>query len=421
MANLPALWAGTTVRTLALSTLLAVLAALALSVRWSHVLGLALAPSLLLWSTGIRLTNGLALLAVLVWTGTQLRRTPGAWKVGALVAAQIPLVLAPMLAAPRAAFFHTVVAQWTRSERGGLRYETLLGSLFAKVEFAFAPSTDYFPIPLLALVAIAGLAWSAWRGWRPDLSLPLRDDRSAQLALVMLAALVFVPHLAFEQVHFEYFTTPSVMLAVAVAIGAVRWAEGAGIRALAVYAALGILLVAAAVDSSREWRTWLSFGPGSVARLREVGREVRKLAGPDCTMVTFQTHLAVEAGCRPLPGLEYSLFSFLPDLPRDTAEARGVLTPELLDRRVAELRPELVVVHPRYLAKLLGRPGDAPSVRGGHAEAAAVLGDPGSALGAYAFHGSHRIGNGPRLPLFPASIRIDVYVRRDLLEGRGPP
>jgi hypothetical protein len=170
----------------------------------------------------------------------------------------------------------------------------------------------------------------------------------------------------------------------------------AGARSGSIWSAL---LAVAAVDASREWRSWLAFGPGGVVRLRDVASEVRRLAGPDCTMVTFQTHLAVEAGCRPLPGLEYSQFALFPELPPSVAEARGVLTPELLERRVRELRPELLVAQPRELARLA----------------------PGSVLDAYALHGSRRIGSGARLPLFPGSIRVDVYVRRDLPEGGGRP
>jgi uncharacterized membrane protein len=101
MGNLPALWASTTVRTQALATPLVLMAAVALAIPARTALGWAAAPSLLLWSTGARVTNGLAFIVVLLWVAWELRGATGIlWKVVSIVTAQAVFVFAPMWLSP---------------------------------------------------------------------------------------------------------------------------------------------------------------------------------------------------------------------------------------------------------------------------------------------------------------------------------
>lgn len=407
--DLPALYTCTTVRTQSASTALVVLSMWSLTRAPSRAVGFALAPSLLLWATGLRLTHGLAFAAVSVWVGLHLRRAPRTLlRVAALVAVQVALVFAPAFAAPRDAAFHLLTGQLARGERFGVRFESLEPMLRSKLLFAFAPPTNFFPVPWLALGVIVGLAAAAARGWRPDPRLPLSDARTAQLVLVAGALLAFAPHLLLERGHFEYFVPSAVLLSVAVAIALPAWASGSARRALLVALVAGALGTTAAVKAAREWGVWIGRGRTGLAGFAELGQSLAGTLGPGCTMATFQTHLAVAAGCRPLPGLEYSLFSFYPRLSDAQAEARGVLNHALLHRRIEALRPEAIAVTRAYRARFWG---GAPAPRRGPG----TLDFLPSARDAYAFQRVLRIPSGPRLPLLPDTVAVDLFVRRDLV------
>lgn len=63
-------------------------------------------------------------------------------------------------------------------------------------------------------------------------------------------------------------------------------------------------------------------------RLREGAQLVRSLAGPDGTLLTQDTYLAVEAGLKVPEGLELGPFSYFPGWPRARADACHVLNRE---------------------------------------------------------------------------------------------
>ena len=404
MANLPALWVATTVRTQSLSTPLTLLGLAALALPRRGPLSWAVSPSLLLWSTGARLTNVLAFLAVCGWVAVRLRDQPKRLAgVAAIVAAQALVLFAPVLVALNDAIFHIVTAQLGRGDRAGARETSLFEGLYAKFMVFLAPETSFVAILALTGVVVIGLVARARRGWRPDLARPLEDAGTAQLVTIVLAVLVFLPHLLLNRGFLTYFVTSSSLLVLAIAIGVAEIAResGRGSRLAAVAAAglvaLGVALVPA------HWSAWIGSGPSSFPHFREVAREVRSRAGDSCTMVTMETALAVEAGCRVLPGLEYSMFSYFPGLSDEEAARRGVVNQDLLVARVRDLRPELIVLGPRGRSSLrLGAGKGAPPSPG-------FLAPRG-----YTFSARHRISSGAHVRVAPDSVAVDVFVRDDL-------
>jgi len=300
-----------------------------------------------------------------------------------------------------------VTAQVSRGEPGS--------RLPSQLEFFFDPALGFLPFILLGIALALILGFRAWRGARADLSLPLRDSFAAQLALVALAGLVYAPHLALNRPFLTYFVTSSMLLTPAIAIALARAAETRAPRAFAAWAAIGVVLAALLGNAAARWEAFLGSERTSFAHFREVGRELRELAGPSCTMVTFQTQLAVEAGCHVLPGLEYSHFSYFRDMSDEVATDRGVLNLALLDRRVAALRPELIAVS-RQDARMFRERGPPPQV-GGRIAALSFL---PSAQADYALYGSFDIASGLRRDRrLPDAVQVLVFARRDLLPDAG--
>ena len=407
MLNLPALWVAGTVRTQSVSTPLTMLSVLALAMPHRGALGWALSPSLMLWATGARLTNAFALLAILFWVVLQLREQPKRLAaVAAIVSAQAVVIFAPVLAAPRVAAFHVLTAQLGRGERAGPTQTSLGQELAAKFSIFAEPETSFFAICGLSLVIAIALVAQLRRGWRPDFSQPLAEPRTAQLALLGLALLVFLPHLLLERGFLTYFVTSSALLVPAIAIGVAALARETSRIRVPVLAVVLALLVAGAAIVPSHLGAWVGAGPSSFRHFREVARELRTLAGPDCTIVTMETALAVEAGCRVLPGLEYSLFSYFPHLGDEEAEAHGVLNAVRLVARIREQAPELIVLGPRGRSSLrLGPATRRPPSLG-------FLARDG-----YTFVERYRISSGAFVRAAPDSVEVDVFARDDLLRA----
>ena len=163
--------------------------------------------------------------------------------------------------------------------------------------------------------------------------------------------------------------------------------------------------------------SWVGSGESSFLAFREVGRELRDLAGPDCTILTMETALALETGCHVLPGLEYSVFSYFPRLPKEEATERGVLNAELLKQRVLELQPELIALGPTGLAALRRGPKKSELPRRGRRNEPPSLAFLIS--GGYTFHKTYRISSGARLRRAPDTVGVATFVRNDLLPGAG--
>ena len=401
MMNLPLLWVLGTVRTQSLSTPLTLLGTLALVLPRVGVFSWALSPSLFLWSTSARLTNGLAFAAVAIWTAYALRRQPRRLAgVAGIVGLQGLLVFAPVLLAPREALFHILTAQLGRGERAGPRSVSLAEELLAKFEIFLEPATSFFAVLGLSGVVVLCLA-ARWRqGWRPDFGLPLEERASAQLGLLVLAMLVFVPHLLLDRGYLTYFVTSSALLAPAIAIAVAEMVRSRTRFRSFGLAAAAALVIAGLLAATMQLTAWVGSGDASFSHFRDVARSVRAHAGQQCTMVTMETALAVEAGCRVLPGLEYSLFSYFPRLSDEQARRRGVVNRNLLVQRVREHRPELIVLGPRGRSSLrLPRtPGSEPS--------------PGFlAPRGYRHVDRQRISSGAFVRSGPDTVEVDVFVR----------
>jgi hypothetical protein len=407
MQNLPMLWVAGTVRIQSLTTPLVVWSVLALAAPRRGAWSWALSPSLMLWSTSARPTNALAFLAIATWTGVRLRAEPKRLAaVAAIVGVQALVVFAPLLAAPRHALFHILSAQLGRGERAGWTTSFAQG-LLDKFSIFLVPATSYFAIIGLTLVIAVALAANARRGWRPDLARPLHDARTAQLTLIVLAVLVYLPHVLLDRGFFPYFVTSSALLVPAIGLGVAELAREARRSRPFVLAAVAIVLVLGVAAVPRHWTTWIGSGDASFDHFREVARDLRAAAGAECTMVTMETTLAVEADCRVLPGLEYALFSYFPQLENEEAERWGVVNADLLAARVRELRPELIVLGPRGRKALRLGPASRTSPSPGFV-----------ARDGYTFVARYRISSGPVVRGGSDHIPVDAFVRDDLLESR---
>jgi hypothetical protein len=120
------------------------------------------------------------------------------------------------------------------------------------------------------------------------------------------------------------------------------------------FVVVGALLACALANAYFDRNIWIGSGDSSFQSFHRTSQKLAKIGGSDCTILTFQTQLAVESGCRVLPGLDYSLFSYFSDLSAEEATAKGVLSLELLRQRVAEYKPDLIVVGRADPSLLLG-------------------------------------------------------------------
>jgi hypothetical protein len=144
-----------------------------------------------------------------------------------------------------------------------------------------------------------------------------------------------------------------------------------------------------------------------------VSAELGQLGGPGCTMLTLETELAVEAGCRVFPGLEYSFFSYFADLPTDQARRHGVTNLSLLRDRVARLQPELIVLAPGHAHLLLGpglnaEPGHLRPRTPGSVDPLEFL---GPLARHYELYGTAAIPSGIRRPGERDVAPVQVYTR----------
>jgi len=354
LSTLPALWVGMTVRAQAVGMPLLMLGAAAMALPRTNALSWSVAPSLMLWSSGMRLTNIAAFAGVALWVAWQLRSSPRILiRVAGILGAQSMIVLAPILVAPRDSLFHILTAQLTRSERIAEPSQSFIDGIIFKANLYLEFATSGWLLLLLATAALAGLVWNCCKGWRPNLEEPMGDARSAQFTLFALALLAFMPHLFLSGAYLTYLIPIWTLFPPAVAIAIASWCRGLS-RSSGIGTGIAISILAiAGMNAGLHWNIWIGTGDASLKSFRQVAYQLRALGGPNCTMLTFQSDLAVEADCALLPGLEYSYFSFFPDATTQEAETLGVINRELLYQRVAEILPELIVLSPGELPILV--------------------------------------------------------------------
>jgi hypothetical protein len=363
IVTFPAMWVLTQIRTEAPSVSLATLATIALFFRksgpskshFSSVFRWALAPVLLVWATAFRLTYAVPLIVVCLWVFWELRGSPRMlwWTVG-IVGLNGLLAALPMLIFWQQSFFHIIEAQWSRAERLDL------GELPASARFwfLFRPETSYPTILLLCGFPLAELFRSARRGWRPWRAGSGSGSSHVLTFLMAMAALSYVPLLTFKLGFSQYFVNAALLLSVAIGISVPQIARRSKKHWIAVTSVFSVAWVASAALSLADLENWVAIEGPTVGRLAAVRSEIEELTPNGCTMLTFETYLARESGCDVTPGLEYSYFSFFPDMLFRDARDRGVLNRQLLLYGLRSDPPEYVAVTHRAAKRIKGRTFD---------------------------------------------------------------
>jgi hypothetical protein len=363
IVTFPALWVFTQVRTEAPSIFFATLATIAwffrngaqvespagAGIRW------ALAPSLLVWATAFRLTYAVPLVFVCLLSFWELRRSPRAlgWTVG-IVGLNGVVAALPMLVFWQESFFHIVESQLSRAER--LDLEELPPS--ARVWFFGQLETGFHAILLLSCFPLFELYRKARRGWRPSAAAVNPEPGSPLAFLLAMAALSYLPLLIFTLGFFQYFVNASLLLILAISISITRVARRSKSQLIAVSAVFATAWVASAAISLESLEKWVSTDSPTLGRLAAVRHEIEALTPDGCTMMTFETYLAVETGCDVTPGLEYSYFSFFPEMPVRDARVHGVLNRQLLLFGLRSDPPEYVALTRRAAKRISGREFD---------------------------------------------------------------
>lgn len=347
----PALWSLTQVRTEPGAIALATLGTIALFQRRDSALAYALAPVLLVWATAFRLTTVVPLAAVCLFVAWELRRSPRTLlAVAGIVLANGLLAAAPMWLFPKESFFHVVAAQANRAQRLGWTEVPFL----ERFRFFLAPETG-LPSLLVMTLLPAAVIVSRWRdGWRPGLG-GIREPAAILAVLLAMALLSYAPQALFRQGFSHYFANASLLLVLALAIAAPLAARGSPRRGAVVWSVVAVAWLFAAVQGARHLESWVELDGVTVTRLSELRDTVKRLAPGGCTMLTFETHLAVETGCAVTPGLEYSYFSFFPALPTEQARAHGVLNSVLLTEELKRDRPEFVALTWTAVDRITGK------------------------------------------------------------------
>jgi hypothetical protein len=402
MVDLPAVWTYTQVRTEPPSIPLVVIATILLFTHKRSALGWSLAPSLLVWATSIRLTNGVVLLAICALVAYQLRGSPRILgRVAAIVLANGLVAGSLMLAFPTESFFHVFTSQLGRAER----FDMADYPFSTRFWFFSDPHTRFRTLLLLCPLPLLALA-RQWRsGWRPGM--PRAGDPASVVAwLIVMALLSYLPHLLFRIGFFHYFVTASVLLigAIAVSLGVLG---GGSRRSRAIVIAL---LVAAwahgAWSSVQHLEKWVTPGEPTIGRFDDLSDQMREHSPGPCTMLTFETHIAVETRCDVEPGLEYSFFSFFPDLSTAEAKRRGVLNRSLLVSRVEDGRPDFVLLTRRAIDRIGGQARTDRSTR-----------EAGAQRLKEALRARYALLTSMRLPVGPVhefQTRVYVYGRSDI-------
>jgi hypothetical protein len=399
MVNFPALWEFTQIRTEAPSVFLALIATVAWFYRKGSALRWALAPSLLVWATTFRLTYAVPLAVVCLLVGLELRRDPRTLlRAAAIVAVNGVVAALPMLASPKESFFHVLVAQASRAER--LQWSDMPFS--ARFWFFTRPESGFWAIGVASLVPVS-LVLGRWRrGWRPRLS-SSDDPATALVVLFAMAGLTYLPLLFFKVGFFQYFVNASLLLIAAVAIAVPLVARESPRQRAWVIGVVAAAWVVAAFISLRTVETWVDPKQPTIGRLAALRDEFQRLTPNGCTMMTFETHLAVETGCDVMPGLEYSYFSFFPDLPHAEARAHGVLNRRLLLDGLRRDSPEYVALTARAVEQITGTnpPKDEPPMLG-------VMRDRYRPLATV---------DVPVGPIYIFWNDVDIYARSDVMDG----
>jgi len=428
LVNLPAVWTYAQVRTEPPSLPLTVAAAIVLCLPKRSALAWSIAPCLLVWATSVRLTTAVPLIGVCVWVAYELRRSPRCLLAcAAIVGANGVLAALPMLAFPTESVFHILTAQLGRTERFNMGDYPFSQRFW----FFLEAHTSFQPILALTVVPLYAIFREWRRGWRLR-GFSVEDPVSVLVCLISMALLSYAPHLFFSIGFFHYFVTASVLLSLAIAIAIPMVVAECGRSRIPVVVAIFVVWGAAAMMSFDGLGRWVFRLSPTIATFDELRTEMHRLSPARCTMMTFETHIAVETGCDVMPGLEYSFFSFFPEMPDAEAEVHGVLTRSLLIDRIERDRPEFVALTSRAVEQITqraeDRSGETRTLRGERkrverelrARARSGRHGRGGVRMLDVMDGRYELLGELTLPVGPIHefwTRVSVYVRSDLLES----
>lgn len=324
----------TVVKTYALGGLLLTGGFLALttggSSRPRQRLWAAAAGVLLALAAGTRMSLVMILPVVFLWSAFLRHRDgrevcPWSFLLGA--AAALLVIFGPFLLLAPQAFFFGMVQYHAGREAGSLT------SLLAyKAAFILRTVRAYLvPFALLLVVALKHRA-----GHKPG------GDPARSPLLVPVALAVVVVSIVHFMAPFPYDDYQAIifpLFAVIVGVSVTGLLKGNGPRSLLV------LLCAITAFSSprlqnlfaapRDRIWWPMRSESPVAQLRTIGRELRDQAGPDATLLTQDTYLAVEADLPVPEGMEMGPFCYFPDMSTERATTCHVLNREMLTELLA--------------------------------------------------------------------------------------
>lgn len=281
----------------------------------------AVAGVLLASAAGVRLSLGVLLAVTGFWLLWHRRTLGWAWFwFGLGGVAGLALVYGPSLLSSREQFlfansFHT-------AREGGRDLMFLAGSVSRCIR-------GYLPLAFFA----AGLV--AWLWWSPRRTAEAAEDQPGPCWISLWLAsfvAVFAAQLLSPFPYDDYQVPIMPLLAVAVAAGAVRVTQS-GLRPALVWVGVaGAAMAAFSSPINQEWfvlrqdRFWvIKRTPSDLAKLRQVGKQIREMSPPDRVLLTQDTYLAVEAGRRVPAGFEMGPFGYFPELDDATAARCHVL------------------------------------------------------------------------------------------------
>ena len=158
-------------------------------------------------------------------------------------------------------------------------------------------------------------------------------DHALELTLAAAVALLFLAHLVPRTATTYYNVLQAPMIAILFGALAVRLLRGSRPRLAA--AILAILLVVQVVTQARAIRFYdLTAWPpvNQVEIVRTAARDLNQTVPPGGKLLTFDPHLALEAGLEMPPGYEMSIFSYRPTWTTEQAQEYRVVNNELLLR-----------------------------------------------------------------------------------------
>lgn len=344
--NLDAMWTYTTTRTEPLVTPLVMLSLFFLLKERRSTTDLVLAPSLLLWATAVRLTAAPAFVAVLAFCLYQARKNRNQWDAILIwTGLQVVLLVVVPLLLTQDKFVFNV---WTSQVfRGGQLGETQapLGAMLRDKALFF--STFYAGYPLTAILSLGAALYLAvlWRGgWRPSIA-KLGEYPTANLGMLALAGLTFLPHLAISTIAQVYFITAFAILTLMASITVVKAASAVPrTGALGVSFVVGGLLLFGTLSIAHDFPGAINTVYPSLHEYSQMGDYLNAVVPPDKQILTFDVSVAIAANRDVAPGLEMSDVSYWPVLRTDRAKHYGVVDYELLQEIAADKKTAAIVI-----------------------------------------------------------------------------